>query len=600
MIDRCRTSKLVNPQCALAVTLTLLVYGVACSTVALAADSVASTDAAASDLVRGDVSQSIAGFTAALNETSLTNDRRAAILNDRGVAYMRAGQMKLAIEDFNKAVQLFPEYAAVYNNRGNLLISLGLIKEAIKDLDRAILLAPGFASAYNNRAGALMRLGQTGDAIADYSKAIALMPQSAVPMSGRGQAQLALNRPHAAIRDFTRAVAVDARFAPGYRNRAEAKLMTEAYDEAIEDLSRAIAFDVSHAESYVLRGNAYLQIRNLDAAIKDFTEALTLDANQASAYQARGLAYGMTEMWAEAYADLNKAIELDPRSALAFASRAYVYKQNGQAGVGQKDVETAWKLAPDRAEVLWAKAEIDEAQGKPDQAITGLRKALALRPGYRDALDALQRLGVPPMPDVSDVVAAGSVEPWKIVRRGTQYAAVSDLYPRLNIPLEMMGEGEPRILEWEEKQDQFRGLGVLRFSGGALKTRNGAEETEQVALVDLRQMRVIGITPHRQGAKQSNWTWDNGKVSVAALDGVTEEFDFTGAGLAGAGYGAPLGAAGTRRVSGSGSSYGPAWAPWDQPLAGGASASNRAFAPKPQRAAQQKKKPKTLFDLLFN
>ena len=257
------------------------------------------------------------------------------------------------------------------------------------------------------------------------------------------------------------------------------------------------------------------------------------------------------------------------------------------------------KLEPNRAEVLWAKAEIDEAQGRPDDAIAGLRKALAVRPGYRDALDALQRLGVAPVAADGDVVAGSSVEPWKVIKRGTQYAAVSDLYPRLNIPLEMMGEGEPRILEWEEKPEPFRGIGVLRFSGGALKTRNGAEETEQVALVDLRQSRVMAITPQRQGDKLSAWTWDNGKITVAALDGVNEEFDISPGGNPA--FAGPAGAAGVRRYSGPDQSYGARWAPWDQPLAGGAGAENRVYTPKPQRSAQQRKpKAKTLFDLFFN
>src|SRR3990170_1865553 len=125
-------------------------------------------DAGATALVKGNSAEAVVSFTEALKDPGLSNDRRASILNDRGVAYMRSGQPKLAIDDFNLAAQQFPEYAAIYNNRGNLLLSLGLIKEAIKDFDRALVLAPGYASAYNNRAGALMKLGQISDAIQDY------------------------------------------------------------------------------------------------------------------------------------------------------------------------------------------------------------------------------------------------------------------------------------------------------------------------------------------------------------------------------------------------------------------------------------------------
>ena len=151
---------------------------------------------AAAAIVRGNLDQAIALYNEALDDKSLPNDRRATILNDRGVAYARRQQHKEAIDDFNRAIQLYPEYPAVYNNRGNVLLGLGAVREAIKDFDRALLLAPGYAAAYSNRAGAYMKLGQIEQAIAGYTKAIQLTPTSPAALSGRGRAQLAANRPH--------------------------------------------------------------------------------------------------------------------------------------------------------------------------------------------------------------------------------------------------------------------------------------------------------------------------------------------------------------------------------------------------------------------
>lgn len=557
---------------------------------------VAPADAAAAKLFKGDALQAIADYTQALNEPTLSNDRRATILNDRGVAYHRSGQAKLALDDFNRAAELLPEFAAIYNNRASVLLELGLVSEAMKDLDRAIVLAPGYAAAYNNRAIASVRLGRLGDAVEDYTSAIRLMPQAPTPMSGRGRTYLALNRPHAAVRDFTRAVATDTRFAQGYRNRAEAKLALQSYDEAIEDLSRAVAFDVSNPEIYVLRGEAYLSRRNVQAAIADFSQAITLDPKQVSAYEGRGLAHAFLQSWDEAFADLNRAIELDPRSAVAFAYRAHVYKETGQAGVGARDIETALKLNERRAEVLWAKGEIEEAQGQTEQAITDYRVAVELRPGYFNALDGLQRLGAPIDDGAGTVIAELGLEPWRVVKRGQGYVAESDLYPRLSVPLETLGEGEPKLLEWEEKQNPDIGVGLLRFSGGVLTTRSGAEETELIALVDLYEQRVMAIVPCRQGKRVAAWTWESDKVTVAGIDGVTDEFDLRQVGaLAGA-----KGTGGRRRYGDANGPYGSSgsvWAPWEDGL-GGPLASGRS-ASRSQKWGK-KKKPKTLFDLLFN
>ena len=351
---------------------------------------------AAAALVRGNPGQAVSSYTDALKDNALANDRKATILNDRAVAYVGLGQTKAAIEDFNKAVQLFPEYAATYNNRGNLLLALGLPKEALKDFDRAIVLAPGYVAAFNNRAGAHVKLGQQAEAIRDYTKAIELSPSNPAPLSGRGQALLSQGRPHAAIRDFSRAVNADARFASAYRSRGEAKLAIGRTEEAIEDLSRAIAFDSGNAEIYLLRGDAYLAGGNAAGAIKDFSRVIEIDQNSVAAYRARGLANSSAEAYDDALADLNRAIEIDPRSAVSFAYRAVVYKQANQADIGQKDLATAIKLDPNCAEVYWARAELAEAAGgQNDQAIADLRKALSLKPELRQASAGLVRLGAP-------------------------------------------------------------------------------------------------------------------------------------------------------------------------------------------------------------
>ena len=136
-----------------------------------------------SALARGDAEAAVKAFSETLADTSLSNDRRATLLNDRAVAYGKLGQVKLAVDDFNAAAQLFPEYAAIYSNRGSLLLSLGLPKEALKDFDRAIVLAPGYAAAFNNRAGAHVKLTQYQDAVRDYTRAVELMPQSPAPLA---------------------------------------------------------------------------------------------------------------------------------------------------------------------------------------------------------------------------------------------------------------------------------------------------------------------------------------------------------------------------------------------------------------------------------
>ena len=73
--------------------------------------------------------------------------------------------------------------------------------------------------------------------------------------------------------------------------------------------------------------------------------------------------------------------------------------------------------------------------------------------------------------------------------------------PRLKIDLEMMGKGEPRILEWEVKTAPFAGIGVLRFHAGTVDGPRGPEEIEQIAIVDLQANTVVGVETQRRGSR---------------------------------------------------------------------------------------------------
>jgi tetratricopeptide (TPR) repeat protein len=472
-------------------------------------------------LARGSFDQAIALYTEAMQDKTLPNERRATLLTDRGVAYARRQSPREAIEDFNRAVQLFPEHAAIYNNRGTVLLGIGAVREAMKDFDRALLLAPGYAAAYSNRAGAHLKLGQIEAAIANYTRAIALVPTSAAAFTGRGRAHLAAHRPFAASRDFSRAVSLDTRFSAAYRSRAEAKLAVERWDEAIEDFSRAIAFDPRNANLYVARGGAYLEGGNAPSAIKDLTTAIEIAPRNVAAYVARGLAHARAGASDEALNDFARAIEFEPRNAKAFAYRAWTYRQQ-HPELALKDVDRALKLDAASAEAYWARGAILEAQGHGTLAVADLEKALSLDPELKPARLALQKLGVLKA-DTGEEVADAGVDSWRVFTHGRQYVATSDKFPRLKIDIEMLGKGTPRLLEWEVKTAPFAGIGVLRFFAGEVQSPKGPEEIEQVAIVDLQASSVVAVEVHRRGGKLAKMTWEGGKLIVASADGTVDE-----------------------------------------------------------------------------
>ena len=93
---------------------------------------------------------------------------------NKGTEYMEDEQYEIAIHEFNKAIQLDPDYYAAYFNRGYSYDGLGEYQTAISDHTKAIEFDSDYAGAYNNRSISYRALGQSTLAAADKTMACSL------------------------------------------------------------------------------------------------------------------------------------------------------------------------------------------------------------------------------------------------------------------------------------------------------------------------------------------------------------------------------------------------------------------------------------------
>lgn len=168
---------------------------------------------------------------------------------NRGIAYDDLEQYELAFQDFDKVVELDPKDATAYFNRGNAyefrkdlkrydLVNQGSPRQyyeiglkhyylAIQDFDKAIELNPDYTTAYNNRGFAYYKLGKYDLAIQDFDTVIELDPDYTTAYINRGAAYRRLKQYDLAIQDFDKAIQLDPDNVSAYNNRELAKLEEE-------------------------------------------------------------------------------------------------------------------------------------------------------------------------------------------------------------------------------------------------------------------------------------------------------------------------------------------------------------------------------------
>ena len=115
----------------------------------------------------------------AYNKALSLNPDYAEAYSNMGIALKEHGKLEEAIEAFNKALSIKPDYAEAYNNMGNALQDQGKLEEAIEAYNKALSIKPDYAEAYNNMGNALKDQGKLEEAIEAYNKALSIKPDNA-------------------------------------------------------------------------------------------------------------------------------------------------------------------------------------------------------------------------------------------------------------------------------------------------------------------------------------------------------------------------------------------------------------------------------------
>jgi tetratricopeptide (TPR) repeat protein len=107
-----------------------------------------------------------------------------------------------ALQDFNKSVELNPNYIDAYIERARLSFRRLKFADAVSNYDRAILAEPNNSSLYEERGDNKICQGLTSQAMADFDKAIQLEPNNAYAYAQRGFTKLVSGNKSGAIADY--------------------------------------------------------------------------------------------------------------------------------------------------------------------------------------------------------------------------------------------------------------------------------------------------------------------------------------------------------------------------------------------------------------
>lgn len=133
----------------------------------------------------------------------------ADALNNRAAVYVSRGEVDLALADFNRAIESDPKHRVAYLNRAAVWDTVGESEKQMADLNHAIEFADNDerrATAYGARAAAHEKANHQAESLSDAKKATELAPKSGEAWSVLGKIQFSRGDHADAIKSLRRAI----------------------------------------------------------------------------------------------------------------------------------------------------------------------------------------------------------------------------------------------------------------------------------------------------------------------------------------------------------------------------------------------------------
>ena len=217
--------------------------------------------------------------TQVLLEDNLKNFVAPLPLVNLGVEYKKHGFVEKALANYNKSIQLYPEYGLAYVDRGNIYFDRGADSLAIADYDKAVSLNTRSPNVYANRGALFAKHKKYNLAFADFADALKMQ------------------------KDFPNT----------YLNRAITYFEMNDYKAAIEDYSSYLKLKPDDAGIYCDRGVAYQNLNDDENALRDLNTAVSMSPGTGIYYLNRSFSYFRTGKKESALADALAAQKLGER-----------------------------------------------------------------------------------------------------------------------------------------------------------------------------------------------------------------------------------------------------------------------------------------------
>ena len=238
------------------------------------------------------------------------------------------GQFTIAIENYQRALSIEPDYWQVHANLSIVFSNNGSYQDAIEHAEMAVSIIPTIAELFDNLGNIQRQSECYHDAIISHKKAITLKPELSSAYYNAGLSYESLNNLDSAIKLFEQSLSIDDKQPIVSLRLADNYFLKKNYSKALELYQRAISLD--SYEIYLKLGVAYHHAGNYINAINAFELAIEKKPESSEAYLNLGVSYSANNKIYEAIAAYQQAVSNDHTCSDGYIYLSDLFRKSGE------------------------------------------------------------------------------------------------------------------------------------------------------------------------------------------------------------------------------------------------------------------------------
>ena len=277
---------------------------------------------------------------------------------------------------FKHNIKVTADNWLAHNNLGVALADQGQIEEAINHYQEALRLKPNYQDAHSNLGIALADQGRVEEAIDHFQEALRLRPNDEEAHNNLGIARASQGRINEAIDYFQEAIRLNPKYEDAHNNLGIALADQGRINEAIDHFQKAIRLRPNYQDAHNNLGIVLAGQGRIKEAIGHYEKALRIEPENPALLCNLGIIYRKQGKYEKAAEYFQKALSLQPEYALALQNLASVYATKGEYGKALSLHKKTAALHPDNAGAYYNVACMYARQKQKDEAIDWLKKAI--------------------------------------------------------------------------------------------------------------------------------------------------------------------------------------------------------------------------------